>query len=119
MSDIIPVLNLVIRTGQTFKQRVVWRDSQNQPVSLVGATVHAQFRDKPGGKILLEMTTGNNRLIVAQPETGEVLIDIEASATAAFTWSKGEWDLRVVFPNGEAAFVCAGDVEVIKSVTIN
>jgi len=114
-----PTVNLALRTGKTFKHTLIWKDPDTgDPISLAGCIVHGQMRDRPKGKLLLDLTVANGRIVV-EPDgtTGQIDLHFTDEETASIPWPKAEWDLKVTFPNGESDYVCAGHVAVAMSVT--
>jgi len=85
------------------------------PVDLTGATARMQVRDKPGGELLLELSTANGGLTM----TGAGTIDraISAAATAAITWAEGVYDLEVTYADGTVHRYFEGAVTVSPEVT--
>jgi hypothetical protein len=95
----------------------------NEPAPLVGAEVRAQIRSKIGGDVLFSWNS-NLGAVPAPSMGGTVVIDgakvtlgISATTTAALTWTKGVYDVEVMFADGEvreligpSAVAVAGEV---------
>lgn len=95
----------------------------SEPAPLTGAEVRAQIRDKIGGTILF-VWNSNPTAVPAPSAGGTVVIDgakvtlgINATTTAALTWTKGVYDVEVMFADGEvreligpSAVAVAGEV---------
>jgi hypothetical protein len=110
------IYNFVIREGQTFRRTLVWKDSSGKPMNLTGCVVLVQFRDKPDGVLLQELNVGNGALTVT-PLKGSVAMYLSDEETAALTYAKASWDMRVTFTNGESYYPIGGKVQVTRSVT--
>jgi hypothetical protein len=109
-------LNLVVREGATFRKPLRLLDARKKAVNLTGMTIRAEFRDKPDGALLMELTVGNGRLVVT-PLTGQVVLVLTAAETEAITFAKAVWDLKVTQTNGDVVYPLAGSVIVERSVT--
>jgi hypothetical protein len=109
-------LNLLLREGETFRSTLRWTDSKGKAIDITGCVVRIHFRDAPDGTLLLELTVGNGGLIVT-PAKGEIKLLLTAAQTAALTFAKASWDLRVEFQNGDVLYPVGGKVLVTRSVT--
>lgn len=94
----------------------------NTPLDLTGYTVRMQIRDKIGGTVLASTETGDAPLntIKATVDAAEnkILIEIAATDTAAFTWTKGVYDVELVSPTGVVISPLSGEAVVKKEITI-
>lgn len=84
------------------------------PVDLTGCTARMFIRDA-SGVLLLELTTENDRLVIAAP--GRLIITLTATETAAITWTHGRYDLELTMSNGDVTRWMEGDVTVSWEVT--
>jgi len=84
------------------------------PVDLTGCTARMFIRDASGA-LLLELTTENDRLVIAAP--GRLIITLTAEETAAITWTQGRYDLELTMSNGDVTRWAEGDVVVSLEVT--
>lgn len=84
------------------------------PVDLTGCTARMFIRDA-SGELLLELTTENDRLVIAAP--GRLIITLTAAETAAITWTQGRYDLELTMSNGDVTRWAEGDVVVSREVT--
>lgn len=84
------------------------------PVDLTGCTARMFIRDA-SGELLLELTTENDRLVIAAP--GRLIITLTANETAAITWTQGRYDLELTMSNGDVTRWAEGDVVVSREVT--
>jgi len=85
------------------------------PVDLTGATARMQIRDKPGGSLLLELSTANGGLAITGP--GTIERTLAAAATAAITWTAAVYDLEVTYADGTVHRYFEGPVSVSPEVT--
>jgi hypothetical protein len=85
------------------------------PVDLTGATARMQIRDKPGGGLLLELSTTSGGLTITGP--GTIARTLSATATAAITWASAVYDLEVTYADGTVHRYFEGPVTVSPEVT--
>jgi hypothetical protein len=78
------------------------------PVDLVGSTAQLMIRDAAGA-LLLELSTGNGRLVASD---GRLVITLSAAETAAITWRSARYDLELTMSNGDVTRWAQGDVQV-------
>jgi hypothetical protein len=89
------------------------------PMSLAGYSARMNFKDRVGGTILdtIDSTSGE---IVIDTANFTVTFVIPASLSAAYTWTRGVYDLEMysgVVPNEEVTAILTGAVTVTKEVT--
>lgn len=89
----------------------LWVDKEKtQPVDLAGATPKAEFRDAPGGLVIITFECAiEEPNIVAMELTAEMWEDVAPA--------NGAWDLEITFPDGKVNTPLYGDVEVTPDVT--
>lgn len=91
------------------------------PVSLSGFTARMQIKNKVGGTVLASSDVDDAPLDVIDISlsTGAhtIAFTIAATDTAAFTWTKGVYDLELVSGSGVVTQVLSGLVTVTKEVT--
>jgi hypothetical protein len=98
--------NLLLYRGDSYVWRFrIWQDKAfTIPSDLTGATAAAQFRDQPGG------------LVVVTFATEVVLPNIVDMAMTADQWegapAAGTWDLRLTRPDASVRTVLKGLVQV-------
>lgn len=88
------------------------------PVDLVGYTARMDIKNRIGGTELASITSGapDNR-IVLDNVNHTITITISAADTAAFTWTKGYYDLEMVSPTGVVTTIFSGTVTLTREVT--
>lgn len=112
----IPKFTHQLREGETYRRRLRWLDSKKRPINLTGAVVAIQFRDRPDGLLLVDLTVLNGGLVIT-PLLGQIDIYLTAIQTAAYTFSKAHWDCKVTLSNGDVRYIAEGSVLVARSVT--
>lgn len=76
-------------------------DGNNTPQSIDGWVVDAAIKDQPGGTVLHAFTTDE-----AAPDGTRVKLALDETVTAAFTFRRAWWRVKVVDPtNGPVRLV--------------
>ena len=111
-------LKFTIYQGATFPKRLRWRDkAAGTPIDLTGCTARMQVRAEIGSPtVLLELTTENGGITLGGT-AGTIDLYVGATATAAFTWEGGVFDLEIEFPGGDVRRLAQGTVSVSPEVT--
>jgi hypothetical protein len=86
------------------------------PQDLTGYTARMTIRDRVGGTELVALTSADSEIII-DAAAFTITIAISAAATAAFTWTKGVYDLELVSSTGRVARILSGTVTLSKEVT--
>lgn len=87
------------------------------PADLTGYTARMQVRktvDNP--HILLELTTGNDRIIITSL-TGRIDLLVDAATTAALNFTTAVYDLEIVSAGGTVTRLVRGSVTLVPEVT--
>jgi hypothetical protein len=107
-----------ILQGETYNEVSTWKTGAPAvAVDLTGCTARLQVRsDIDSPVVLLELTTENGGIELGGV-LGTVRRVVTATATAAFAWTAGVYDLEVVFANGTVRRLMAGPTSVSKEVT--
>ncbi len=107
-------LKLTIEQGSTFRKLFTWK--AGVPVDLTGCTARMQIRETIPSSVVLHSLTTENGGITLGGVAGTIALLIPATATAAFAWTSGVWDLEIV--NGtEVTRLLYGPVVVTQEVT--
>lgn len=108
-------LNLRIEQGAAYRKRLVWKDKNKRPVAMTGFTALMQVRDKPGGEILLELSTQNGGIVLSSG--GVVEIVLTSAQTDALTFESGAYDLKIIAGPGNDIRLIEGRVTVSPAIT--
>jgi hypothetical protein len=115
--------NLQINQFATFTRVFIWIagfcgcgtvGATSGPVDLTGYTAMLQIRAFPLSTTILYDASSN---ITLGTTTGTITLTIPASATAAFTWWNGVYDLLLTSSAGVATRLLQGSVTVTPGVT--
>lgn len=79
------------------------------PYNLTGCTAKAQFREKYGLPVLLELSTATGEITLGGA-LGTIDIVATAEQTDTVTIRRGKWDLELTYPNGDVQRILAGNV---------
>lgn len=107
--------NIVIYRGETYGTLISLKDTQtNTPISLVGATVTAQCRDKSTNDVVFSFSCS-----VQSPATaGEFMLTVLSATSAPLTPRKGLiYDVKIAWAGGDTKYWLGGDVEIRDTVT--
>ncbi len=111
---------LEIIQGATFRTPFVWKTGEPGSeviVDLTDCTARMQVRKNYKATTTeIELTTGNGRVIIGE-DTGTITLHLTATETSALTFTKGVYDLEVVFSNGDVWRLLKGDITVDPEVT--
>lgn len=91
------------------------------PVDMAGYTARMQIKNKVGGTVLASTDVDDAPLnvIVAAIDNAlkTITVTISATNTAAFTWTKGVYDLEMLDGTGVVTLLLSGNITVSKEVT--
>jgi hypothetical protein len=106
-----------IQKGATFRQRLEWLDSNEEPVVLTGMTARMQVRrNVQAPNVIVELTSQNGGIVLGALD-GSITINMSATQTAAITVSSGVFDLELVSADGTVSRFIKGEVEFSPEVT--
>ncbi len=124
MAEEPAVQELEVFQGAYWSQRLVWKDANDDPIDLTGFTARMQVRRTVDetGEPLLELTDGDGiTLGEADPTDGVILLELEATQTAALpaTPSDRKWryDLELVPSDAHVRRLMMGKFVVSLEVT--
>ena len=86
------------------------------PHDLTGYTARMAIKNKVGGTVLLSLTTENDGIVI-NDSAKTITLNIDATDTAALTWTTGVYDLEMISPTGVVTSLMTGSVAVTKEVT--
>lgn len=109
--------DIVIEEGATFVLSVSLEDAAEQVVNLTGASARMQGRVQWRDDATLFSLTSGAGDIVIDGAAGSVTATISDTATAAYEFETGVYDLEVVEADGTVLRVCYGVVELSREVT--
>jgi len=109
--------NIVIDQGATIDRVWTWYQAdQVTPVNLTGFSAHMQVRDRAGGTLLADFSTAGGQITLGGI-AGTITLTVPASATAAYGFDSGTYDLRMTDGAGNVTTLLAGLFVVNAAVT--
>ena len=116
--------NFTVEQGATCIREFVWNTNStascstaSTPVNLTGYTARMQIRETvESSTVLYEASTTNGHLAITAA-TGTVKLTIPAATSAAWTWTKGVYDLELTSPTGVVTRLVKGTITVSREVT--
>ena len=111
-------LKLAIEQGATFRKVLTWKaGTPAVAVDLTGCTARMQIRkDIPSTTPYVTLTTENGGIELGGA-AGTITLIITPTATAAFTWTIGVYDLEIVFSPTDVRRLVYGPVTDSPEVT--
>jgi hypothetical protein len=111
-------LKLLIEQGATFSKVLTWKaGTPAVPVDLTGCTARMQIRSEITSPTPLTTLTTENGGIELGGVAGTITLIITPTATAAFTWTAGVYDLEIILSPTDIRRLVYGTVTVSPEVT--
>mgnify|MGYP000629649786 FL=1 len=94
--------NFRVFQGQTWNDTIAFtNDADDTPIDLTGFTARMQVRaDITDANVILELTTGNGKLVIATPANGQLQFNVSATDMAAlpcnYDYQAWPYDLELV-----------------------
>jgi hypothetical protein len=111
--------NFEVDQNTTFSFIVEYKDPNDVPISLVGATAKMQVRDTKGGsKLAFTLTSPSTGGITIDAALGKLTIKVTPTQTNKLFYPKSSYDLMIVDSNGNRIKLLEGFLTLSRSVTI-
>ena len=111
--------NWEVDQNTTFSFIVEYKDPNDLPISLVGATAKLQVRDTKGGsKLAFTLTSPSTGGITIDPALGKITIKMTPTQTNKLFYPKSSYDLMVIDSKGNKIKLLEGFLTLNRSVTI-
>jgi hypothetical protein len=108
--------NLIVRKGETWSC-VISATLNGSAVSHTGYTVAMDVRKSDeSSSTLLQFTQGNGRVSING--SGDIVLALSSSETAALSFDYGVYDLKVTSSGGSTLFYLEGNFIVKENVTV-
>jgi hypothetical protein len=108
--------DLKVYQGAKLDKTFTWKDSGGSPIDITGYTARAQIRDRVGGAVILNMTSGTGEIVLGDA-AGTIQLLVLSAVTAALKPVDGVWDLELVTAGGEVTRLLEGKGNVFAEVT--
>lgn len=106
--------DIYMEQGSTLRVQFVYGTSSlpdpvavQTPYDLTGCTAKAQFREKYGMPVLLELSTTNGDIVLGGP-AGTIEMTASAEQTDSIAIKRGRWDLELTYTNGDVKRILMG-----------
>ena len=110
--------DLRIEQGATYQLRLVWKDSDGQPLDLSPMSARMQIRSThKAATPIVSLTSSPGGGITLNGASGEIDIALSAEQTAGIAQSSGVYDLELVGSDGFVTRLIEGRVTVSPEVT--
>jgi hypothetical protein len=110
--------NFEVDQNATFTFIVEYKDNNNLPIDLTGATAKMQVRDTKGGTKLAFSLTSPSGGIVIDPTNGKLTIKITPTQTNKMFYPKSSYDIMITDSNSNKIKLLEGYMTLSRSVTI-
>lgn len=109
--------DLEIEQGATFYKSIKWFEADKiTPVNLTGYTARMHIRsDVDSPSVLASLASPTD--IVLGGTAGTIVLQISATATGAYTFTEGVYDLELEDASGDVTRLIYGGVQVTPEVT--
>ena len=113
----VPYSDWKIKQGATIKRNYYLKDASGASKDLTGYTAKCEIRDKPGGNVILALTSSPAVGITITAESGLISIVITKSQSALFNFTVAEYDMRVTDSSNEDTYIAEGKVYLTSRIT--
>lgn len=112
------IVDFLIEQGATFREEIIWADSDDELVDLTGYSARMQIRSEiESVGFLAELTTENGGIALGGV-AGTIELYISDEDTAAMTAQKGAvYDLELEDSGGDVTRLIKGKIEIDREVT--
>lgn len=111
--------NWEVDQNTTFRFVVEYKDDNNLPISLVGASAKMQVRDTKGGsKLAFTLTSQPSGGITIDGANGKITVVMTPAQTSKLFYPKASYDIMLTDSNGTKTKLVEGFISLSRSVTI-
>jgi hypothetical protein len=110
--------NFEVDQNATFTFVVEYKDNNDVPINLTGASAKMQVRDSKGGQKLAFSLTSPSGGITIDPALGKLTIKITPTQTNKLFYPKSEYDIMLTDSNANKIKLLEGYMTLSRSVTI-
>ncbi len=86
------------------------------PIDISTSTVEIDFRSN-SGTLLATYTTANGGIVLSSSVTGQATLKITAAQSAAYTFTKAKYDVKIVYEDASVDYLFEGKVYINKTIT--
>lgn len=115
MTSIPGNYDLTIVQGATLDLLLTYKDSAGVVINLTGYTARLKIKTAVAGTELVSLTEADG--LVLGGAAGTIRVQRSAALTAAYTWSRGVYDLELI-TGGVVSRIIEGNVLVRPEITV-
>ena len=114
-----PKYNFVIHQGATKTFSLELAENDGTPINLTSYTCALSIKDSAGGSSYLDLTSSPAAGVVITASAGLIEFVITAAQTAAFTFHKAEYDVKLSDGSTPAkvTYLLMGEIQLIPRIT--
>jgi len=110
--------NFEVDQNTTFTFVIEYKDSNDDPINLTGASAKLQVRDTKGGSKLAFTLTSPSGGITIDPTLGKLTCKMTPTQTNKLFYPKSSYDLMITDANSNKTKLVEGFLTLSRSVTI-
>jgi len=115
-SQEVPVYNFKAHQGSAWGVTLAFTDADDEPIPLTGATAKMQIRDKPGGTLYKELSSGSG--ITISGSAGTVALAMTSTEMSNLSFRYADYDLFVLTSGSVSNCQLRGSFELYPRVTV-
>lgn len=116
-SQEVQAYTIRIHQGATWAFSLILTDDNGTAIDLTGYTAKMEIRDMPGGTVFSTLTSSPAAGITITAATGEIDFALTAAQSAALTFGRGQYDIKITSSGGTVTYLLKGDFIVDARVT--
>jgi hypothetical protein len=101
-------VNYTATQGDSFILRILYTDSNKNPIDLTGYTARIEVRDKPGGKIVCATGSMGDGITISNPTSGYIDVNLTPAKTKKFMVPRSAYQIQVTSTNGTVSTIGNG-----------
>jgi hypothetical protein len=113
----VPYRDWKMKQGATIKRNYYLKNANGTAKDLTSFTAKCEIRDKPGGNVILSLTSSPAAGITITAATGLIAVVITKTQSAAFNFTVGEYDMRITNASSEDTYIAEGKVYLTPRIT--
>ena len=111
------IYNITIEQGSTFVLTIIYKDSAGAVVNITGYSARMQARVRKASETpFLDIDSAGGEIVITGA-SGQLVITVSATVTAAITATYGVYDIEIEDGSGVVTRILEGEVAVSSEVT--
>jgi hypothetical protein len=113
----VPYCDWKMKQGATIKRNYYLKNVNGTAKDLTSYVAKCEIRDKPGGNIVLSLTSTPAAGITITAGSGLIAVVITKAQSLLFNFTTGEYDMRVTDSASEDTYIAEGKVYLTPRIT--